>query len=414
MSFADLDQKQIENLLFFLDKADQHELNKFKYKYAVKPGRNTMSFRENTLNNVMTGCIPFNEFMDWLSHIYLEGNNMLFVYEPKDINVFDHKSIDEVYSIALKAKEHLYNINVDNLDEIKLVNVWRDTPNQQLIFTFASPAQVMVKEKDPETGMSALVNKSDIYLSYFVMDYSLKHFVLMMHPTENLVSILGEQKKKEWDDLIWILLRAFRLSVINFEINKPEWIFETLHAMTEEYFHHNNPVITEKINEFQEKLIRDITDQLVNSDTAFSKKTGHAARFSKSLLRTYENELIVAYGPVQKELDFEIFLHKSDKGTTEFKANSRGKAFVFAECADILRLMKENGEIAALGINYKLDDNGYKRAFPYLISIRDRYYSLRRTTTATTVKEVVDGVIRKLNNYKQEVQPSFTGIAENE
>ncbi|WP_411503452.1 hypothetical protein [Brevibacillus centrosporus] len=412
MSFTDLDEQQQANLLFFLDKSDGHELNKMKLKYEVKAGRSLKDFRQNVLDQLMTGCIPFDEFMLWLPNLHLEGNNMLFIYHPKDSLFFEQNPMDKVYQKALSAKEHLYNIRAGDLNKTTLVQVIQDTDKQQIVFSFASPAQIEVKEQESE--INSVVLKDDVYLSYVIMDYSLRHFVLLMHPTENLVSIRGEQKKKDWDDLHWILIKDFRTIVCDFELVKPDWLFDALHTMTEEYFHHNNPIISDKVAAFEERRLNNFVKGFLKTDPAFVRDIGYASRIRKALVRTFENELITAYGAKDSSLDFDIFSHKSDKGTTEFKTNSRGKALIFAECGDILRLMRENGEIAALGINYKFEDNGVKKPFPYLISISGRYYSLKRTTTASTAKEVVDGVLRKLNCYKQKVQPSLASAAENE
>ncbi|MCG5027028.1 hypothetical protein MAH48_15705, partial [Anoxybacillus flavithermus] len=208
MSFADLDQNQQANLLYFLDKSDHHELNKLKHKYGVRQGRNAKEFRQNALNNLMTGCIPFDDFMSWLSHIYLEGNNMLFVYEPRNIDLFETNPINKVFNDTKDKIEHLYNINVKTLKEVTLVNVQMDLAKSQLIFTFVSPSQVLVKNDETNSWES----QDDIYMSYVIMDYKLKHFVLVMHPTEHLVSVCGI-KKKEWDELTWILMKRFRETV---------------------------------------------------------------------------------------------------------------------------------------------------------------------------------------------------------
>jgi hypothetical protein len=44
----------------------------------------------------------------------------------------------------------------------------------------------------------------------------------------------------------------------------------------------------------------------------------------------------------------------------------------------------------------------------------DKYYSFKKYNTSVTEKEVVDNVLRKLNEYKQNVETStdFSGIEE--
>lgn len=406
MTYNDLEDSKKNNLLFLLDKTGLHELNKLKVQYGVKPGRSSKAFKDNVVDTLMLDQIPFTFFMEWLSHIHLEGNNMLYVFEPTDDHLFDRNPIDQLSSKAVSKITPLYELNAKSINDIYLVNVKEDTDRNQLIFTLAAPSKIA--QKDTDTKEIEYID--DIYLCYVIIDYNLKHFVLMMHPTDNLYSLNGEVRK-DWDDHIWLFKLKFRSQVINFKFADPDWVAEALIDITEEYFHHNNPLITQKLNDFEKNILSSAVDRITTNEPTF-KRSDFMTRISKSIKRLYEKELVNLYKVIENEKPFDIFLHKAGKDVTEFKANAKGNGLSYAQCAEIVRLIGENSDITTLGIIHKVEDNGEKKKFPYSVYKTDKYYSLKRTSTATTVKEVVDDVLRKLKNYKQEVQPTFAGVGE--
>lgn len=406
MMYNDLCDSKKNNLLFFLDKAGLHELNKLKLQFHVKPGKSSKHFKENVVDALFLDQIPFSFFNEWLSHIHLEGNNMLFIFEPTDGQLFDRNQIDQLYTKTVPKITPLYELNAKSLNDIFLVNVKKETNSNQIIFTLAAPSKVVHKN----TITKEVEFLDDIYLSYVIMDYNLKHFVLMMHPTDNLFSLNGEERK-EWDDHVWLFMHKFKNKVINFKYDNPDWVSNALIDITEEYFHHNNPLITQKLNNFENSILSKAVDLITTNEPTF-KRADFVTRITKSIKRLYERELVNHYKIKEKEKPFDIFLHKAGKDVTEFKANAKGNGLSYAQCAEIVRLMGENGEITALGIIHKVEDNGDKKKFPYSVSKTDKFYSLKRTSTATTVKEVVDDVLRKLTSYKQEVQPTFAGVGE--
>ncbi|KZE74275.1 hypothetical protein AV654_30355 [Paenibacillus elgii] len=398
-NYNELNEPQRNNLVHFLDRAQTNHLDKMKKGYAVGHARSLGGYRQNVLDSLMFTLIPFNDFIDWLCHVELEGNNTLFIYEPNDASIFEKHTLEHVYSSASRILVNIYNVNADELEDIKLVNVQKE--NQQLIFTLAAPSTLQIK--DQESG--AITLKKYIYLAYIIMDYDLKHFVLSMHPTTYVTSIAGETKKKEWDELTWILINKFRKLVINFEFSEPRWLTKALYKITHEFFYHNNPIIEEKLKQFENEAINNILKIVVQNEKSFSRDE-HKLRFKKSLLKMYENELISLYKPMPRETSFEVFLQQTDKGVTEFKANSKGRAMSYAEAGEIIDLMWENGNVISLGIIH-YSPGEIKRRHPYIISKSDHYFSLKKFNTASTEKEVVNDVLRKLNKYKQAVRPTI-------
>ncbi|MED0678704.1 hypothetical protein P4S83_12800 [Aneurinibacillus thermoaerophilus] len=401
-SFNDLLDHQKKGIFYFLDKAQGHHLNKLRNKYGISRGRDHGVTRQNIIDNLITELIPFDEFVDWLCHIHLEGNNTLFVYEPKETKLFDDNPLDDLMTKSIEKVEQIYNLNPQTLKEIKLVNVYKPDHLNQLIFTLAAPSQLQFKKQ----GTNQTELRDDIYLAYIIMDYDLQNFVLMMHPTVNLASIMGEFKGKEWDELTWIILHYFKEQIINFELAEPDWLVSALFQITEEYFYHNNPIVDQKVNKLEKNVVPEILDLLKKADDIF-KKEDSVLRIQRTLKNMFINELVTVHKPIKRKLAFDIFLQQSDKGVTQFKANSRGQALKYTEAGEIIRLMWENSDIVSLGIIHWKEDNGINRDYPYIISKTNQYYSLKKRNTAVTEKEVVDSVLRKLDKYKQEVRPAF-------
>lgn len=399
-----LSDEQLNNLDYFLSKTSGIHLDKMRIAFGIANGRSNSIIQQNILHSVFTNNIPFQDYLNWLCTYNLEGNNSIFVYEPEDTSLFDKYPLENLYKNLLKRVLPLYNINKDKLKTIELVDVQKITERNQLLVTLAASSQLQCKDKENNTTYL----ENDIYFAYFILDYSLKHIRLLMHPTTNLVSIAGEEKKKEWDELTWVLLYSFREKVLPFEAANPDWVIDALFFITQDFFHHHNPFIDEKMDKINGNVLNRLLRIIKKGDPTFLNEES-LLRFERSLQNMFENELINNYGAIPKQLPFEVFLQESDKGITQFKANSRGKALNYSEAGEIVKLMWNNGDIVSLGITYAENDkNSILRKHPYKVSKTDRYYSLKKTNTSSTKKEVVDDVLRLFSEYKQKVQSSFT------
>lgn len=403
-NYNDLSDFQRTNVDYFLARADSNRLNILHNKYKVIRGRNHSIYRENVVRDLMIGQVPFSFFLTWLCHVELEGNNSLFVYEAEEEDFLNNHTIDSLYESQISNITPLYNINPDQLKKIELVDVSKVLEKEQVIFTVAAPSQIQVKKLDGQIEL-----KNHVYLSYIVVDFNIKSVILFMHPTAGLASIHGESKKREIDDLTWIILHYFRENILEFTLKEPEWIVNALARISEEYFHHNNPIIEKKIENFSETFMPDIIKMLKEFDPHIDREDS-LLRLKRGIEGIYESEMIVIHKRIERDISFRIFLQQSDRGLTQFRANTRGKALSHTEAADIIRLMWEHGEVLNVGIIHVEN----KKEYPYIIKKLEKYYSLKKYTTSSTEKEVVDHVLRKLNKYKEEVEStySFSGIEE--
>ncbi|MGG3924940.1 hypothetical protein ABET51_02900 [Metabacillus fastidiosus] len=407
IKYTELNDHQLGNLFCFLDRSTTHHLDKLKSKYNISSGGKGLNeYRQKILDNVMMEQIPFNEFLNWLADVDMEGNSSIFIYEPENSEVFNNNTIDKTFDKLSKRIQPLYSIDAQTLKKITLVKVNKDEEKKQLVLTFAAPAQLQIKNKEK----SETVLKNHVYLAYFIIDYNLKHIVLITHPTSNLISLAGETKK-EWDDLTWILLHAFNNEVFKIELKDPDWLIDALFLITEEYFHHHNPLIDKKMNEIKKSVLPNLLKTIQGTDTSFAKDE-YKYRFERALVNMFENELTTSYGRINIQAPFEVFLHQSDKGVTEFRANSRGRALNYADAGEIVKLMWDTGDIASLGIIYtQIEQNELLKKHPYKISKTNKYYSFKKYNTSSTKKEVIDDVLQIFSKYKQRVQSSSASIA---
>ncbi|MGN4714262.1 hypothetical protein ACTFQ7_00090 [Bacillus cereus group sp. MYBK226-2] len=400
----ELNDKQLENLEYLLTNTSGPHLDKIRLKYGIARGRSNSHTHQNVLDNVFTGNIPLGEFISWLGSCNLEGNNYLFIYEPTNPKVFINKPLEKLYTYLKNNIVPLYHLDREKLKTIELVDLKVCREKNQLHITFAAPSQLQIKDKKNSTT----ILKNDIYFAYFTVDYNLQHIVLLMHPTSNLSSIGGETKKKEWDELTWILLRKFKETIFDFDLSDPEWVVDSLFEITEEFFHHHNPQIDSKMNEIQRDIIPQIINTIKRADSSFSQEE-YRLRFERSLENMFENELITNYGRIIKKLPFKVFLQESDKGITQFKTNSKGQALNSADAGEFVKLMWNNGDIVSLGITYtEVDENYLEKKHSYKVTKTNQYYSFKKINTTGTKREVVNNVLRIFDEYKQKVQSSFS------
>ncbi|MFC5735968.1 hypothetical protein [Cytobacillus gottheilii] len=394
-----LSDQQMINIDYFLDRADSNRLEILHQLFMVKRARRKIEYRENIIRDLRIEQVPFDYFLTWLCHIELEGNNSLFVYEPEDEKVFSKINLNSLYEENVKKITPLYDINIENLNEIKLVDVIRYEEKNQVLFTIAAPSQIQYKSLDGRVKL-----RDHVYLAYITVDFEINSIILSMHPTSGLVSIYGETgKRREIDDLTWIILHFFRNNILQFTLKEPKWIIDALSKISDEYFYHNNPIIEEKTELFSNEIIPEIMKKLKELDSTIDREDSFL-RLERGLTNLYENEMLIKFKRIQKDIPFSIFLQQTDKGLTQFKANTRGKALSHAEAGEIIRLMWEHGEVLNFGLIHKENFKEYG----YIIKKLDKYYSFKKYTTSGAEKEVIDNVLRKLNKYKEEAESNLT------
>ncbi|MBO1578667.1 hypothetical protein [Bacillus sp. XF8] len=398
--YKDLNEEQIQNLLFILEKTTRHHLNKLKEQFNVKPGGCLSQFHENVIHDLMMEQIDFSYFINWLPQLHLEGNNTLFIFEPENLQSFNTKNLVELYKKSKDSLVKIYNINWRELTDVKLVNL-DIIEEHQLLYTFVAPSYI--QNKNDKINQIIPNMKKELFFAYILVDTNLKHVVLSLHPTQHLYSIMGTTRKQDMDVFIPVFMNHFRKNFFPFNYKDPEWIVDAMCDIVEEYFFHNNPLIEKKMNDFNNNMLNDLMKLFLSKEPSFSTPSSEL-RIKKALQLIYEDELIDSYRMIPKQTPFRVCQHNTDKGVTTFNANSKGKPLSLIECREIIRVMSQNADTSKVGIIYTKDEKNY----PYKVSKEDNYYSLKRITTSTTEKEVVDNVLCKFNEYKYKQEISNT------
>ncbi|PEK39095.1 hypothetical protein COF81_16565 [Bacillus pseudomycoides] len=398
--YKDLSEEQIQNLLFVLEKTTRHHLNKLKEQFNVKSGGSLSQFHENVIHDLMMEQIDFSSFINWLPQLHLEGNNTLFVFEPVNLQSFNTKNLATIYNKSIGSLVKIYNINCEELADIKLVNL-NMIDKHQLLYTFVAPAYIQNKNEKIDQIIPSM--KKELFFAYILVDTNLKHVVLSLHPTQHLYSILGTTRKQDMDVFVPLFMNHFRKNFFPFNYKDPEWVVDAMCDIVEEYFFHNNPLIEKKMNHFNNNMLNDLMELFLSKEASFSNPSSEL-RIKKALQLIYEDELVNSYKMMPKQTPFRVFQHNTDKGVTTFNANSKGKPLSLIECREIIRVMSQNADTSKVGIIYSKDEKNY----PYKVSKEENYYSLKRITTSTTEKEVVDNVLYKFNEYKYRQEISDT------
>ncbi|MEJ6527317.1 hypothetical protein [Exiguobacterium sp. USCH10] len=398
MGYFSLSDEYLLNIDKILERANNSWMKVLQSEFNISKKRKSEESRKEILHGVMFGSIPFETFIEWLCHVELEGNNSIFIYEAEENDFLSHTTVDELYEATQQNVVPIYELNPKTLTDITLVNVKKNLNPEQLLYSLAAPAKIHNKK-----NQDSLEFKKHIYLAYIVVDFGLKTVNLYMHPTSGLFSICTMPKKRELDELAWLFMKYFTDNILKFTYKNPEWLHEALSRISSEYFAHNNPLINLKVNSFLNNCMDEIIEKVSFFDSDI-KKEDSLLRIKSGIKNIYESELVDIHDRIETNIKFHVFLQQSDRGATQYKANSRGKAFSYAESKDIIQKMSEHAELFNIGIVHFVE----KKQYPYIVKKSDKYFSLKKYTTSGTEKEVIDDVLRKLNRYKHEIESIYS------
>ncbi|MFF2449389.1 hypothetical protein ACFVSW_20305 [Neobacillus sp. NPDC058068] len=389
--YMDLSEQQLKNLFFFLDKVGGNHFNILKEKFNVKLGGSLKEKRDKVIHALMMHEINFDYFISWLNHLHMNGNNTVYIFEPELDNVLQKNPIDALSRKIKKLTGDILETSIDQVKGLKIIHTFEDEIKEQIIITLAAPAYLSLKDEDNNPYL-----EQDVYLGYLVVDYKLNHFRLSLHPTHNIHSVNNISKDKTgWDSIALTFMDFFKKKILAFNYNNPDWILNAMAEIVDEYFDHNNPLIVKKLSDFKKTQMPELVKILISKENGFNKDS-FIKRFERSLINSYESELIEIYKQVQKEKPFSIFFHEAGKGIVSFMANSNGKPLNYADSRIIVKMMMENTMVSSLGITYS--ENG--KDYPYKISKAYNFISLKRVNNSGTPKEIVDDVLSNLIKYK--------------
>lgn len=386
-----------------------------KYKLPKKISNKEMYkvFYEAVVNDCLIApVITQEEFEDWFAYHQIDGNNYSFVYYLE--NKSDTAMLQNLYINRNKLiTKRIWEINPENesedvekvmtnLNGIDLVGIHHDPLKKTFTFSYIAPCIVSGRSK--EDGRTRLYKK--IFFGHCVLFEDSNYCKVVINPTTHLQHVNGVSKGKggDWTPIASMFFVELEKYIGNQIIKAPNWIPQGLHRLAEEATSHNNPKITaysfnaeQSIIEFAEQLLKRANIE-VEKDQALIKK------FSQDIQQSFEAQLVEKYG-VNKESDsFEVFKQRSDGVTHVINVESREAGLRQGVAAQAARRSRADSDIDLLGVILKTNERMYR----FLVEHGSEAYLIRGTNTFVE-EEVVNIVIRKLNEYRDEIQSATLG-----
>ncbi|MCM3670270.1 hypothetical protein M3181_14900 [Mesobacillus maritimus] len=407
------------NVEKILDKYTQYKHYQIlheKYKLPRKSSRDGMvKVLNEAVNDVgfLGPTIPEAALDEWLSLHQIDGNNYTFVYNLQEKikdgllhNIYENRNEYiklKVWDINPDNESEDLTTVMPNLTEITLVGIHRNELNGTYTFSFVSPCEVTGSRID---GSSRLYKK--IFFSHCVFFEHTNDVKIIFNPTSNLQNVNGVKKDRyDWTPIAAMFFNKVKEYIGEVYIIAPRWIPQALFEFAEEATSHNNPEITaasfnaqDKIADFASSILKDAG---IDSDLvpALSNKLMQDIQIS------FESQLMEVYSSgEEQQVSFTIFKQRSD-GVTHIISVESTEEGLAGHAAQAARRSRQDGDIDLLGVNLKQNDRLHK----FLVEQGTEAYLIRGTNTFIE-EEVVNIVIRRLNEYRNKIQVAAIGDSE--
>ncbi|MEH7312286.1 hypothetical protein [Priestia megaterium] len=406
-----------DNIFKILDKYTQYKHYQIlfdSYKLPRKSSRDEMS---KVLHNAVSDAGFLGTIMtetaleEWLSLHQKDGNNYTYVYNLQE--KIREGLLDNIYQNRKRhVQRKIWEINPDNeseimeevmpnLTDINLIGIHRNEGLGTYTFSFVAPCEVTGSRDD---GSIRVYKK--LFFSHCIFFDNSDNFKIIFNPTSNLQNVNGVKKERfDWSPIVNMVFEKVKQYVGNIYIKAPTWIPQALYEFAEEATSHNNPEITaisfnvqDEIVDFAEKLLKTAGVDNDNEPALLS-------RLIQDIQMSFESQLTEIYAPTEEHEDsFTIFKQRSDGVTHIISVESTEEGFRTGAAAQAARRSRQDGDIDLLGVNLKSNDRLYK----FLVQQGHDAYLIRGTNTFIE-EEVVNIVIRKLNEYRKQIQITATG-----
>lgn len=400
------------NINKFLEMYTQHKHYHILFdKYRIKKmasGRTMAKILFNAVNDkgVLFSAISKEAFYDWYTYHQIDGNNYTFVYNLKVKPSADLlKKIYDDRNSTIKL--NLTDINPDNesedldtvmpnLTDVNLVGIHKDEINNKYTFSFVAPCIVNGKRLDGSTR-----SFKKIFFTHCVVSSDSYDCKVIFNPTANLEHVNGmvKNKRSDWSSIADMFFEILKTYIGDIKITAPLWIPKALSRFVEEATRHNNPIITEHSFNLQDKIVNFASDLLAEAGLDQIKDSAMQMKLVQDIQVSFEAQLVEKYGVILEDTEnFEIFRQRSDGLTHTIDVESRAQSLL-GSAAQAAKRSRGDGDIELLGINFRKEERAYK----FLVEQGQDAYLVRGTNTFIE-EEVVDIVIRRLNQYRDEIQ----------
>lgn len=411
-----------ENINKFLEMYTQHKHYHILFdKYRIKKiasGRAMAKILFNAVNDkgVLFSAISPEAFYDWYTLHQIDGNNYTFVYNLNEKpgaellkNIYDNRnSLIKLNLMDIDPDNESEDLDtvMPNLTDVCLVGIHKDEGNKYT-FSFVAPCVVNGKRLDGSTR-----SFKKIFFTHCVVSSDNYDCKVIFNPTANLEHVNGTTKTKrtDWSSIADMFFEILKTYIGDIKITAPLWIPKGLSRFVEEATRHNNPIITEHSFNLQDQIVNFASDLLGQAGLDPVKDHAMQMKLVQDIQVSFEAQLVEKYGVIQEETEnFQIYRQRSDGLTHTIDVESRADSF-FGSAAQAAKRSRGDGEIDLLGINFKKEERVYK----FLVEQGQDAYLVRGTNTFIE-EEVVDIVIRRLNQYRDEIQTTeFSIVGGNE
>lgn len=407
-----MNSTQWTNAIKILDKYAQFKHYQLLFNRYKLPKKNSREEMKSTLKSTVTDpgflgpLLTTDAFEDWLALHQIDGNNYTFVYNleegiPKErltdlyVNKNSHIELN-LYDIDPENESENLQEVMPNLNDIKLIGIHRNEILGTCVFSFVSPCAVNGNRPDGSTRVY-----KNLFFSHCVLFDQTNDMKIIFNPTSNLINVNGVRKNRfDWSPIAEMIFNKVREYIGDITLRAPLWIPEALYQFAEEATGHNNPLITEysfnaemSISEFAEKLLK-------NSDIDTDNEPALLSRFIQDIQISFESQLMEVYDPLNESQDsFTIYKQRSDGVSHIINVESTEEGFKNGSAAQAAKRSRQDGDIDLLGVNLKSNERNYK----FLVEQGHDAYLIRGTNTFIE-EEVVNIVIRKLNEYRKQIQ----------
>ncbi|PKQ89356.1 hypothetical protein CXK86_20105 [Paenibacillus sp. BGI2013] len=395
----------IEKIMRMYTQFKHYQILFEKYNIPKKGSGKEMlaTLKEEVFNGgLLLPLISNEEFQDWIAYHQIDGNNYNYVYYLKE-----KTSKELMANLFSKQNElvkfRLWDVNIDtesgNVDKkfsgTELIKVLYDAENKRYIFSYIAPCIVTGKDK---VGQTRIYKK--IFFAHCVL-YEEGHYCkVVFNPTANLIEVDGVQKENrtDWSPIADMFFNEVQKLIGKQILNSPNWLPQALHKFAEEASDHNNPTIHEYSFRVEEEISNFARNILISADINVELNNALHTKLTQDIQQSFESQLVEKYGIQDDQNSFSLFKQRSDGVVHNITVESiyglrKGVA------AQAARRSRTDNDIDLVGVILSLKGKTYK----FLVECGLDAY-LIRGNNAFIEEEVVDIVIRKLNEYRDEIQ----------
>ena len=369
-----LDIKVKNTIKYILTNFSQmNHLDYFK-KWDIKKRKKEDVINE-ILNNIENNEEKKDEFIQWFNKFTIDGNNYYYDF---DCEKFDKDETIEGKRCILKESYEDEN---------------------RTVLKYVSPAYIVTREKEGDVIKTD--TEKTLYFNSVVIDYNLNQLIIVIPHTKGLISVGGRNiVRGNFKEIVTDYINDLSNHCNNIKVNSCiDWIYNALDSFAEDGSSHNNPMITEYL-ENNDKEIEDFCIKMMGLASIESK--GIVNNFKEDLKILYESMLIEGLGKKEGTEEYQVYMINGDKVNSIFNVESRTESLNNGREFAIAKTVRQISDIRILGVKKSLNDDVDKFLIEVdIIDNRIGFYMIKTDTSKFMKESGIYNVIKKVGSYKE-------------